>query len=131
MNKLLLLATVAVVIALSGCTHASISSVPFYIEGIGEVYRYEGRANFSHQMKKADEMMLAACKERNGGSPIVIDLQKRDLGTVALGQGQANTTFNATTIGNSTYGTANTTAYGSGSGLRNQNQEILFRCVVK
>lgn len=46
MDKQLLLATVAVVLALSGCTHASISSVPVYIEGIGEVYRYEGRANF-------------------------------------------------------------------------------------
>lgn len=86
---------------------------------------------FSHQMKKADEMMLAACKEINGGRPVVIYLQKRDLGTVTLGQGQANTTFNATTIGNSTYGTANTTAYGAGSGLRNQNQEILFRCVAE
>ena len=128
MNKLI--AFTAVAATLSGCTHASISSVPLYIEGIGEVYRYEGRANFSHQIKKADEMMIAACKERNGGHPVVVDLKKRDLGTVNLGASQASTTFSTTSSGNNTYGTASTTAYGSGSGLKNQNQEILFRCVV-
>lgn len=82
-------------------------------------------------MKKADEMMLAACKQKNGGTPVVVDLQKRDLGMVALGSGQTNTTLSPTTIGNNTYGTANTTAYGSGTGLRNQNQEILFKCVAE
>lgn len=128
MKKILIISVI--VATLTGCTYASISAVPTYIEGIGEVYRYEGRANFPHQIKRADEMMLAACAEKNGGKPIVVDLQKRDLGVVALSPAQTNTTLSATTIGSSTYGTANTTAYGSGSGLRNQNQEILFRCVV-
>ena len=127
MNRLLLLAVSA---ALAGCTHASVSSVPVQIEGIGEVFRYEGRANFSHQMAKADEMMKATCIEKNGGHPVVIDLQKRDLGMVYFGSGQSNTTLNASTYGNRTSGNASTSMYASGSAVNNLNQEILFKCVV-
>src|SRR3990167_3632158 len=91
------LATIA---TLAGCTHASISSIPLQIEGIGTVYRYQGRANFAHQIAEADRMITEDCKARNGGRPVIVDLQKRDLGAVAVDSGQATTRINATATGN-------------------------------
>lgn len=118
------------VFALAGCTHGNISSTPMEIPGVGTVYRYQGRANFAHQMAEADRLMAEECKARNGGKPVMVNLQQRDLGMMAIGSGQANTTFNATGTGNSVAGTARTTSTSTMSGLRNMNQEILFRCVV-
>lgn len=41
---------------LFSCTHASISQIPEIMNN-QEVYTYQGRANFSHQIKVADEML--------------------------------------------------------------------------
>ncbi len=125
----------AVVTALTACTHASISSVPMQIEGIGTVYRYQGRANFAHQMAEADRLMTDDCKARNGGRPVIVDLQKRDLGVVALNSGQATTRLNATATGTpystNIAGTATTTSSGTATAMRNYNQEILYKCVTE
>jgi len=99
-----------------------------HIEGVGKVYRYEGRSNFSHQLEKADEMMASTCKENNGGYPVVVDLRQKDLGVVVLGSGQSTTNLSASSYGNNAYGTATTSSYGSASAMRNQNQVVLFRC---
>ena len=40
---------IALAVMTAGCTHASVSSVPIEIPGVGTVYRYQGRANFVHQ----------------------------------------------------------------------------------
>ena len=121
--------------ALAGCTHASISSIPMQIEGVGTVYRYQGRANFSHQIAEADKMIVEDCKSRNGGKPVIVDLQKRDLGIVAFDSGQANTRINATATRNpyntNISGTATTTISGSTTAMRNYNQEILYKCVTE
>ncbi|MCU7806106.1 MAG: hypothetical protein KZQ96_23275 [Candidatus Thiodiazotropha sp. (ex Lucinoma borealis)] len=124
----------AAVITLAGCTHASISSIPLQIEGVGTVYRYQGRANFAHQIAKADRMIAEDCKARNGGHPVIVDLKKRDLGIVTMDSGQATTRINATATGNShstnVTGTATTTSSGGVTALRNYNQEILYKCVT-
>jgi hypothetical protein len=99
-----------------------------HIEGVGKVYRYEGRSNFSHQLEKADEMMASTCKEDNGGYPVIVDLRQKDLGVVVLGSGQSTTNLSASSYGNNVYGTATTSSYGSASAMRNQNQVVLFRC---
>jgi hypothetical protein len=126
---------VATVLALAGCTHGSISSIPQQIEGVGTVYRYQGRANFAHQISEADRMITEHCKALNGGRPVIVDLQKRDLGIVAMGTGQSTTQINATATGTpyatNITGAATTTSAGSMTGLRNFNQEILFRCVTE
>lgn len=126
---------VTVVAILTGCTHASISSIPMEIEGVGSVYRYQGRANFSHQIAEADRMLTKHCKILNGGRPVIVDLQKRDLGMVTMGSGQSSTHFNATgtgtPYGTNIKGTAMTTSSGTTSGMRNVNQEILFKCVAE
>jgi hypothetical protein len=124
---------VASVIALGACTHAAVSSVPLEIAGVGTVYRYQGRANFAHQIAEADQVMLDQCLKVNGGKPVVVDQQMRDLGTVAIGNSHANTNVNASAnrFGNTTAisGTASTSALGTRSALRNMNQEILFKCI--
>lgn len=124
----------AAIVTLAGCTHASISSIPLEIEGVGTVYRYQGRANFSHQIAEADRMITEDCKARNGGRPVIIDLQKRDLGIIAMDSGQATTRINATATGNpystNVTGTASTTSSGGMTALRNYNQEILYKCVT-
>ena len=137
----------AVVVVLVGCTHASISSIPMEIEGVGTVYRYQGRANFSHQIAEADRLITEDCKARNGGRPVLVDVQKRDLGVVAASSGQATTRLNATATGNTfttgnpfttgnlfnanVAGTATTTSSGSATAMRNYNQEILYKCVTE
>ncbi len=113
---------------LAGCTFAHVSSTPMHIEGVGKVYRYEGRSNFSHQLEKADEMMASTCKEENGGYPVIVDLRQKDLGVVVLGSGQSTTNLSTSSYGNTAYGTATTSSYGSASAMRNQNQVVLFRC---
>ena len=121
-------------VALSGCTHSSISSIPMQIEGVGTVYRYQGRANFAHQIAEGDHMITEDCKARNGGHPVIVNIQKRDLGIVAIDSGQATTHINGTATGNpystNVTGTATTTSTGSTTALRNYNQEILYKCVT-
>jgi hypothetical protein len=127
-------AVLAAITTLAGCTFASISSTPMEIEGVGTVYRYQGRANFGYQIAEADKLMAEDCKAKNGGHPVIVDLQKRDLGIVSMGSGQATTHLNATATNNpystNVYGTAHTTSSSSGTALRNYNQEILYKCVV-
>lgn len=119
---------------LGGCTHASISSIPLEIEGIGTVYRYQGRANFSHQITEADRMISEDCRQRNGGRPVIVDLKKQYLGQVDMGGGESRTKINATVTGAGNYsqlsGTARTKTTGSGGSLANYNQEILYKCVA-
>jgi hypothetical protein len=105
------------------------------IPGIGTVYRYQGRANFTHQIAEADRVMSEECKRINGGKPVVVTQQMRDLGTVAINNTQSKTNVNTTAnrIGPSTsiQGTATTFSTGATSGLRNMNQELLFKCVAE
>ncbi|HMS85514.1 MAG TPA: hypothetical protein PKD12_17870 [Nitrospira sp.] len=126
---------VTMVAILAGCTHASISSIPMEIEGVGTVYRYQGRANFSHQIAEADRLLTEHCKALNNGRPVIVDLQKRDLGMVTMGSGQSSTHFNATGTGTpystNLMGSATTFSSGTTSGMRNLNQEILFKCVAE
>lgn len=121
-------------VCLSACTHATISSVPMEVPGVGKVYRYQGRANFAHQIAEADRAMTDQCKQINGGTPVVVDQQMRDLGLLTMGNGQATTKFNASgqRVGNTAFvnGTATTSSFGTGGGLRNMNQEILFKCAA-
>ena len=105
------------------------------IEGVGTVYRYQGRANFPHQMTEADSLITADCKARNGGKPLIVDLKRRDLGVIATSNGQTNTQFNATATssfsGIDIDGKAKATSTGSTTVMRNYNQEILYKCVVE
>jgi hypothetical protein len=123
------------ILALAACTHASVSAVPIELTGIGTVYRYQGRANFAHQIAEADRVMTEECKKINGGKPVIVTQQMRDLGIVALGNSQSTTNLNATAnqVGSSTYvhGTVTTSTTGSAGGLRNMNQELLFKCVAQ
>lgn len=118
---------------LGGCTHASISSIPVEIKGVGTVYRYQGRANFPHQIAEADRMIAEDCKQKNGGQPVIIDLKKEYLGQVDLGGGESRTRINATVTGTGTNaqisGIARTTSANNGGSLANYNQEILYKCV--
>lgn len=122
-------------LVLGGCTHAAISTIPMEIPGIGTVYKYQGRANFSHQIAEADQRMIEQCKTVNGGKPVVVNQQMRDLGVVTMSNSQALTNLNASayTSGQSAtlQGSANTSTVGSGTALRNMNQEILFKCVAQ
>ena len=74
-------------------------------------------------------MMTEDCKAKNGGHPVVVNLEKQDLGVIALGQGQSNTNFSARAAGNAINGTAATSSIGSLTTMRNMNQEILYKCV--
>lgn len=122
-----------VVLATVACTHGAVSSIPQEIQGVGTVYRYQGRANFSHQIAEADKMMTDHCKSVNGGRPVVVDLQKVDLGVGVISTGNSNTNLNATVNGYQNQarviGNANTTSIGTTSALRNTNQEITYKCV--
>jgi len=119
---------------LSACTHGAVSTTPMELQGIGTVYRYQGRANFSHQIAEADKMMAEHCKQVNGGKPVIVAQQQRDLGMVGTTSSSANTNLNAMTtrMGNQALiaGSATTNSKGSFSALRNMNQEILYRCVA-
>lgn len=121
------------VFILGGCTHASISSIPLEIEGVGTVYRYQGRANFPHQIAEADRMIAEDCKLKTGGHPVIVDLKKQYLGQVDMGGGESRTRINATVTGTGNYaqvtGTARTTSTDGGGSLANYNQEILYKCV--
>lgn len=132
MNLKIALALLVVPLA-AACTHGSVSQVPMEIAGLGTVYRYEGRANFAHQIADADRMMMEDCKARNAGHPVIVDLQKRDLGIVAMGGNSSTTSVQANVVGNrygsSLSGTGTTHSSGSVTALRNFNQEILYRCV--
>ena len=127
------LTATSVLAFLTACTHGSVSNIPLEIQGIGTVYRYQGRANFAHQIEEADKMLFMHCLSINGGKPIVVDLQKRDLGALVLSNGTSSTTINGTISGNHNLanfsGNANTSSHGSASALRNINQEILYKCV--
>jgi hypothetical protein len=114
---------------LAGCTFASVSSLPINVPGHGEVYRYQGRANFPHQMAEADRMITEDCKARNGGRPQIVDLSKQDLGVITMGGGNSTTNVAGSVTGNTISGVANSTSSGSVSSMRNVNQEILYKCV--
>lgn len=121
--------------SLAACTHGSVQTTGMEVSGIGTVYRYQGRANFAHQIAEADKMMSEHCAKVNGGRAVIVELQKRDLGTVAIGSSNSTTQLNATAA--NTYnnqlriaGTANTQTFGSASAMRNINQEIMYRCAT-
>jgi hypothetical protein len=103
------------------------------VPGVGTVYRYQGRANFPHQIAEADRLMTEHCQKVNGGKPVAVSREKVDLGTVSYGSAQANTSGSAVVTGNSNMavasGSSTTTASGSNTTLRNVNQEILYKCV--
>lgn len=122
--------------ALTACTHGVVATTAMEVPGVGTVYRYQGRANFAHQIAEADKMMAEHCAKVNGGRPIIVDLEKRDLGTVAVGSSNSTTRFNATATSDSARnqarisGTANTQTLSSASMMRNMNQEITYRCAA-
>ena len=80
---------------MTGCTHANVSSVPQMVDGRA-VFTYQGRANFGHQLKAADNEMILHCKTYNGGRPIAVERESQDLGYVV--SGNSTTGFNA--VGN-------------------------------
>jgi hypothetical protein len=108
---------------------ASVSSLPLNVPGYGEVYRYQGRANFPHQIAEVDRMITEDCKARNGGRPQIVDLSKQDLGIIAMGGGNSTTSVAGSVIGNTISGVANSTASGTVPSMRNVNHEILYKCV--
>lgn len=118
---------------LLGCTHGSISELPIEVQGVGTVYRYQGRANFAHQITEADKMITEDCLRRNGGRPVIVDLQKTDLGYVAMGNATSNTNvtgnYSGNRYGGNLSGNATTNTTGSVTKMRNFNQEILYKCV--
>jgi hypothetical protein len=130
-----LLKAIAVLALCSGCvpTYGAISSTPMIVQGVGEVYRYQGRANFAHQFEVADQQMAAHCQRVNGGRAVMVAHQTRNVGFGGIMQGQSNTVMSGTATGGpglaSVTGAAATTGFGTGSVMANQNQEILFRCV--
>ncbi|MGC6471822.1 MAG: hypothetical protein ACON4W_02980 [Parvibaculales bacterium] len=103
MNKLIA-ALALIPVMLGGCTHASVSSIPEMANG-KEIFTYQGRANFGHQMKAADREMTKHCTEFNGGRPVAVSRTTQDLGYVVAG----NTTTGVNAMGN-------------------QNQIIKFTC---
>lgn len=113
---------------LSGCTYATTSATPVEIPGVGLAYRYEGRANFPHQIAEADRAMAAHCQSVNGGRPVIVNLQKRNIGLGGFANTNAYGTGRATMAGPTVYGSAQGAAMTTGSVMANQNQEILFRC---
>lgn len=125
--------SVSWILFLSGCSHAIISSIPLEIDGIGTVYRYQGRANFPHQIAEADRMIAEDCKQKNGGRPVIVDLRKQYLGQVDIGSGESRTRAAVTFAGAGNYaqitGASRTTSSASGGSLANYNQEIVYKCV--
>jgi hypothetical protein len=125
---------IALSLMVADCTHASVSSVPMEVPGVGMVYRYQGRANFPHQIAEADRLMTEHCLQVNGGKPVQVDRRTVDLGTVRFDNAQAHTTGTTNIVGGpySAVATSNsqTSVTGSGTALRNFNQEILYKCVT-
>ncbi|WP_301834345.1 hypothetical protein [Pseudidiomarina terrestris] len=70
-----------------------------------EVYTYQGRSNFAHQISEADRKMKEHCKKVNGGNPVILERNNQSLGYVVTGN--ASTGINA---------------------AGNQNQVIQFIC---
>ena len=66
---------------LAACTHANIGTIPTMVNG-KEVYTYQGRANFGHQLELADKMMIEHCANLNHGRPVILDRDFQDLGYV-------------------------------------------------
>jgi hypothetical protein len=113
---------------LTGCTFGSISSLPIQTVQ-GDLYKYEGRANFPYQIAEADQMITEHCAKVNGGRPVVVNAQKQHLGNVAFANSSATTTGSAVVSGNTISGSAVTTGYGSASSIKAYNQKIWFKCV--
>lgn len=102
--KFRLIFLLIIIAFLYACTHASISQIPEIINN-QEVYTYQGRANFSHQMSEADDKIKEHCRNINGGSPVIVSRNNQSLGYVVTGN--ASTGINA---------------------MGNQNQVIQFFC---
>ncbi|MCA0204328.1 MAG: hypothetical protein LCH92_08300 [Proteobacteria bacterium] len=102
----------AVMVLLAGCapTYGSISSTPMQLGDGSLAYRYQGRANFGHQLAEADRQMAEHCAAVNGGRPVMVRQDTRQIGGGGFVQAQP-------------------TGFASFSAMSNQNQEILFRCV--
>jgi hypothetical protein len=110
MRKLLAFFFVA---ALPACTHSTVSEVPFQLPDGTLAYRYQGRANFAHQMADADRTMAEHCQRVNGGRPVVVAAETRRIGTGGIAQGSVSSGF----------------ATGAFTTAANQNQELIYRCV--
>jgi hypothetical protein len=115
--------------AMTGCTFGSISSLPIQTAE-GDLYKYEGRANFPYQIAEADQLITEHCAKVNGGRPVVVNAQKHHLGNVAFGNSNATTTGSAVVSGNMISGSAVTTGYGSASSIKTYNQTVWFKCVA-
>jgi hypothetical protein len=113
---------------LAGCTFGSISSLPIQTAQ-GDLYKYEGRANFPYQIAEADQMITEHCAKVNGGRPVVVNAQKHHLGDVSFANASATTTGSAVASGNVISGSAVTTGYGSASSIKAYNQTVWFKCV--
>lgn len=88
----------------SSCTYANVQTTPIMLADGHEAYRYTGRANFTHQLQEADQVMQQTCAEK-GGSPVIVSQNEHAIG------GGAILAQNTATIG------------------INRQQDILFRCV--
>jgi hypothetical protein len=104
-------------LVLAGCTFATTSDIPVQLPDGSTGYRYSGRANFPHQQAEADSAIKATCARANGGRPLIVSQQVRNIGMGGVIQGTATTT-----------GTL-TTGMGTVGGIANMQQDILFRCV--
>lgn len=55
------------------------------IEGVGKVFRYDGKANFSYQRDEGQRMMTHHCKRYNGGRPVIVSISGSSGGFVKMG----------------------------------------------
>ena len=123
------------VLALAGCVHGRISSLPVKVDGVvGDVYMYQGRDNFAHQQTAAETMMADFCSKNHPGSSVsLLKKEAVDLGTVSFGNSSTNVYGSATgtTVGSTTSIVGSGTAYTSGSAtrLRNFDQRLFFQCL--
>ncbi len=69
----------------TGCTGGHVSKAPMEFEGVGKVYRYQGKANFAHQQDEAQRMMTEHCKGINGGRPVIVSMNGQSRGFVKMG----------------------------------------------
>lgn len=115
------IALLAALIMVSGCTHGRVSSIPIVAPDGSEIYKYEGRANFAHQDAEAERQIIAYCTGKGAKRPVMVGSDSRNLGVVAIGQGNAS----AQMIGNSVFVQGNSQR----SYINNQNQIIYFKCV--
>jgi hypothetical protein len=109
--------SVLLMLALAGCTYATASDIPVQLPDGGTGYRYTGRANFPHQQAEADAAIRATCARVNGGLPLIVAQQTRNIGMGGIMQGTATTTGGLTT------------GAGTVSAIANMQQDVLFRCV--